>query len=132
VLLRVAITILCGVGLYASFFMLRKSALADRGALAQPSVVQTPRARLFGPPNSALGAIYYPVLAALTWVAAALHAPVFLLFGFGLSVVAAGVSLVLAYSLLFITRMPCPYCWTAHAVNWLLFLAVLELLKISY
>ena len=38
----------------------------------------------------------------------------------GASLFAAGFSLYLAYSLLFVTRMPCLYCWTSHAVNWLL------------
>jgi uncharacterized membrane protein len=33
---------------------------------------------------------------------------------------AGGVSAVLAYSLLFVTRMPCTYCWTSHAINWTL------------
>jgi uncharacterized membrane protein len=132
VLLRVAITILCGVGLYASFFMLRKSRLADRGLLPEPSVVQTTRARLLGPPNSALGSIYYPLIAVLVWSAWWFAAPALVWVSLGLAALAAAVSLVLAYSLLFVTRMPCPYCWTAHAVNWLLFLAVFELLKISY
>jgi uncharacterized membrane protein len=35
---------------------------------------------------------------------------------------AAVTSLVLAYSLLFITRRSCPYCWTSHVVNWTLLL----------
>jgi uncharacterized membrane protein len=29
------------------------------------------------------------------------------------------------YSLLFRTRMPCPYCWTGHALNVALFALVL-------
>jgi hypothetical protein len=31
---------------------------------------------------------------------------------------------VLAYSLLFVTRMPCVYCWTSHVVNWALAVAL--------
>jgi uncharacterized membrane protein len=39
---------------------------------------------------------------------------------------AAAFSAYLAYSLLFVTRMPCVYCWTGHVVNWsLVLLAVL-------
>ena len=33
---------------------------------------------------------------------------------------AAGTSVLLAYSLLFITRRECPYCWTSHLMNWTL------------
>jgi uncharacterized membrane protein len=33
---------------------------------------------------------------------------------------AAAASVALAYSLLFITRRACPYCWTSHVVNWML------------
>src|SRR5690242_18829383 len=46
-LVRTVITVLCAIGFYASVFMLRKSVRAARGELAEPSVVQTPRARLF-------------------------------------------------------------------------------------
>jgi uncharacterized membrane protein len=38
---------------------------------------------------------------------------------------AAITSAVLAYSLLFITKLPCPYCWTAHAVNWMMLVMIL-------
>ncbi|HTZ55033.1 MAG TPA: vitamin K epoxide reductase family protein [Candidatus Acidoferrum sp.] len=114
--LRAIITVLCGVGLYASLFMLRKGAVAARGELTEPSVVQTPRARLVGGvPNSLLGVAYYPALAIAVWLAdthlalALLMVPV---------LAAAAISLVLAYSLLFVTRMPCVFCWTSHAINW--------------
>jgi uncharacterized membrane protein len=32
-------------------------------------------------------------------------------------VLAAVSSAYLAYSLAFVTRMPCTYCWSAHAIN---------------
>jgi uncharacterized membrane protein len=113
---RAIITLLCGVGLYTSLFMLAKTRRADRGELREPSVVQTPRARLFGGiPNALVGAAYYPALAVAVWFvrtpAAAIALQVVVAF-------AAVTSLVLAYSLLFVTRRPCPYCWGAHAVNW--------------
>jgi uncharacterized membrane protein len=124
--LRAIITVLCGVGLYASLFMLRKGAAAARGELSEPSVVQTPRARLLGGvPNALLGVVYYPALALAIWLAttrlglALVAVPVF---------AAAAVSAVLAYSLLRITRMPCAYCWTSHAINWTLALCVALLL----
>ena len=120
--LRAIVTMLCGVGLYASVFMLRKGTAADRGELTERSVVQTPRARLVGGvPNALLGAAYYPVLAIAIWFAtnrlalALVAVPV---------LAAAAMSLVLAYSLLFVTRMPCVFCWTSHAINWSLALCV--------
>lgn len=120
---RIVMTLLCGVGLYASLFMLRKTVRAERGELSEASVVQTGRARLFGGvPNAAVGAVYYPAAAAAIWLGgwAPVHLALLAAAGF-----AAGTSLVLAYSLLFVTRMPCVYCWTSHAVNWLLFAAIL-------
>lgn len=114
------ITILCGVGLYASLFMLGKARQAARGELREPSVVQTPRARLYGGiPNALLGACYYPALAATSWfpLPRGVAGIVFAIVAF------AGVTSVgLAYSLLFVTRRPCPYCWLSHAINWSLVL----------
>ena len=116
---RAAMTLLCAVGFYASVFMTRKSAAAAHGALREPSVVQTPRATLFGRiPNSVFGLVYYPVMAAVTWLgphhlrAAAVAA----------AAAAAAMSAYLAYSLLFVTRRSCTYCWTSHACNWALLL----------
>jgi uncharacterized membrane protein len=114
-IVRVAITICCGVGLYVSLFMLRKSQRAARGELEGPSVVKTPRAHLFGVPNSLLGTIYYPALAAAVWLIHGVVPEIALLL---VVLAAAGTSVALAYSLLFITRRSCPYCWTSHVVNW--------------
>lgn len=120
--LRAIVTMLCGVGLYASLFMLRKAATASRGQLSERSVVQTPRARLFGGvPNALLGATYYPALAVAIWFATSRLVLALLL----VPVLAAALtSILLAYSLLFVTRMPCVYCWTSHAINWSLALCV--------
>jgi len=101
--------------------MLRKSRLADRGALAGPSVVREPHARLFfGLPNSLVGSVYFPFVVAAVW---------FFPSGLGWFVTAvvaaaAATSGFLAYSLLAVTKRECPYCWTSHAVNWLLLVAV--------
>lgn len=117
-ILEVAITLLCGVGLYASLFMLAKGRRAERGLLAEPSVVQTPRARLYGGvPNAALGAAYYLALAAAVWLVRSGPGAIVVLAAVAL---AAVTSLVLAYSLLFITRRACAFCWAGHTVNWLL------------
>lgn len=129
--MRILITMLCGVGLYASLFMLLKTRRAERGELTEPSVVETPRARLLGGiPNAAFGVAYYPVLALGIWAAAQPWQAAVLV---AASLLAASMSVVLAYSLLFVTRMPCPYCWTSHLVNVLLAACtILNLFKISY
>ena len=98
--------------------MLNKTAKAERGALQEPSVVQTARARLFGNvPNALLGALYYLGLGIAVWLGRDPWEIVTLL---SISVLAASVSIYLAYSLLFVTRMACTYCWTSHAINWTL------------
>jgi uncharacterized membrane protein len=112
---RAVITVLSGVGLYTSLFMLAKSRRAARGEVRGPSVVKTPRAHLYGVPNSLLGAIYYVALAIAIW---SVHARTALLVVLAAALFAAVTSVVLAYSLLFVTRRECPYCWTAHGVNW--------------
>jgi uncharacterized membrane protein len=115
-ILEVAITILCGVGLYVSLFMLGKARRAARGLLKEPSVVQTPQARLYaGVPNAALGIVYYAVLATAVWL---VRSPVGAALVLAAVAFAAITSLMLAYSLLFITKKACPYCWTGHAINW--------------
>jgi uncharacterized membrane protein len=116
-IVRVVITVLCGVGLYTSLFMLRKSIRAARGEIRGPSVVKSPRAHLFGVPNSLLGSLYYPAVAVTVWLVRSPLAAVVLLL---VVLSAAATSVVLAYSLLFITRRECPFCWTSHAINWTL------------
>jgi len=67
-----------------------------------------------------LGAFYYPAVAVAVWFVHSQVAEVVLLV---VAFAAAATSVVLAYSLVFITRRECPFCWTSHAVNWaLLFL----------
>jgi uncharacterized membrane protein len=115
---KAIVTLLCGVGLYASLFMLAKTLRAQRGTLPEPSVVQSPRARLFGGiPNALVGTLYYAVLAVAIWFAGTAMAALALAAAVGL---AALTSAYLAYSLACVTRRACPYCWTAHIVNWAL------------
>ena len=96
--------------------MLAKSRRAERGELRESSVVQTPRARLYaGLPNSLLGVLYYLGLAIAIWLVRTRLEAVVL---GAIVAFAALTSAVLAYSLLFVTRRQCPYCWTGHAVNW--------------
>ena len=120
-IVQVTILLLCAVGLYASTFMLRKAQRGSRGQLSEPSVVQTERARVLGVPNAAIGIVYYAALAVATGL---FGIPAIWWLAFVAACLAAAGSLYLAYSLLFVTRMPCVYCWTSHVVNWALVVAV--------
>ena len=115
--------VLCGAGAYASSFMLRKAWRAQRGELSEPSVVQTARARLFGGvSNAAIGLVYYLALAATVPF---LGRPPLWNAAFAASLAAGATSIYLAYSLLFVTRRTCVFCWTSHAINWLLVVLLL-------
>ncbi len=129
--LRAAITLLCAGGLYASQHMFRKSLLAERGELADSSIVEEPHARLFfGVPNSLFGCCYFPLLAAAVWLYVPVEtadphiALVVRWIVLAMLAVASATSAFLAVSLLFITRRACPFCWTSHTINLLLLCAV--------
>jgi len=114
-----ATAIAASTGLYVAQHMYRKSLRAQKGELDEPSVVDRPAARsLFGIPNATLGIAYYGLqLSAL----ALEDLPAIRRGTLAASTLALAQSMYLMYSLLFVTRMPCPYCWTGHAVNVLLF-----------
>lgn len=104
------------VGAYCSVHMQQKSARAQAGELREKSVVQTPRAHVFGNvQNSAIGLAYYGALAAASFF---LAVPIVHTLSLLAAILAAATSIYLAYSLLFVTRMECVYCWTSHVVNW--------------
>jgi len=75
-------------------------------------VVHTPRAKIFGVPNSVYGIGIYLYLILLF-----LGAPL----SWGLGLLLAGLavlrSIYLAYSLLFITKIHCVLCFTSHLIN---------------
>jgi uncharacterized membrane protein len=109
---------LCLIGLYAALHMTAKAARYARGELAEPSVVQQPPARAIGGiPNSAFGIAYYCLLFMAAWW---LRVPLVHDAALIASLAATAFSLYLGYSLLFVTRMPCVFCWTGHIVNWTL------------
>ncbi|TAM56296.1 hypothetical protein EPN52_14355 [bacterium] len=113
-----ALLLLCAIGFHAALHMESRARLARRGELREESVVQSPRARvLFGLSNAAVGAAYYAALAAASFL---LFVPAVRAAALAAAVAAALLSLYLAYSLLFVTRRACRYCWTSHLVNWLL------------
>jgi len=105
------------VGWIVALRMQLKAVAARRGMLTEPSVVQTARARVAGPPNSAIGLAYYSLMMlASPWI----HLPAVYSASVVATLAAAGFSMYLAYSLLYVTRMSCVLCWTGHVVNWAL------------
>ena len=116
--LRIIVDLLCAVGFYVSVHMYRRSILAEAGKVKGKSVVKSPAARLFfGVPNSLWGLIFYVAIAILIWFA---HGWLVWTLIFLAAAAAALTSLYLAYRLIFVSKTVCPYCWTSHAVNWLL------------
>jgi uncharacterized membrane protein len=110
------------VGTYAATRMEQKTLLDRAGLLSESSVVQTPRARIFGfVANSEIGLVYYISLAIASFF---LADPAVRQACLVAAALAAAMSVYLAYSLLFVTRKPCALCWAGHVVNWAL-LAVL-------
>ena len=79
------------------------------------SVLDTPRAKIFGVPNSVFGLFVYTyfILDVFSF------SPTL---GMLLAALSFSRSLYLAYSLIFVTKIPCPLCFTSHAINFLLFL----------
>jgi uncharacterized membrane protein len=117
IVLRGVIAVLCLIGLYASYFMFRKFVKARRGGLDEPSVVTSPRAKIGRVPNATIGLIYYSLMLVLTPFLTRAH-PLAVIGALVAAFAAAISSFYLAHSLLFVTRMPCRYCWTGHVVNW--------------
>jgi uncharacterized membrane protein len=102
--------------------MYAKAVRYERGADDSPSVVQSPRARVFGGiPNAAVGLVYYGAMQVVAW---GIRIPLIWVGAVIAASAAALLSVYLAYSLLFITKRRCPFCWTGHALNW----AILALL----
>ncbi|MHB8462695.1 MAG: hypothetical protein ACYDA1_08620, partial [Vulcanimicrobiaceae bacterium] len=67
--IRSGITILSGIGLWVSIFMLRRWSLANRGLLTEASIVSEPESSLFfGLPNAALGVAYYLGVIFAVWL----------------------------------------------------------------
>ncbi len=91
------------------------------------SIVFTPRARVFGLPNSLLGQVFY--LALLTAVVGDfLFTKPFVYVYLLASLVTVLLGMYLSYSLLFMTRVPCKLCFTSHGIN----LVILILLVIGF
>ena len=80
------------------------------------SIVFTPQARVFGPPNSVLGQIYYLWLL-LGVGTGRLDQPGVLAVSGLASLLSVGLAAYLSYQLVYVTRVPCPLCFTAHGIN---------------
>ena len=83
------------------------------------AVVFTPRARLFGVPNSVLGQAYYVCL--LAGVAAGRLWADWFWPALVVSLLTVVVGIYLTYSLLFWTKIPCKLCFTSHGINAVIF-----------
>ncbi len=88
------------------------------------SIVFTPRARVFGLPNSLLGQVFYLALIAAV-VGDFLFTKPLVYFYLLASLVTVFLGMYLSYSLLFITRVPCKLCFTSHAINLAIFILLL-------
>ena len=89
------------------------------------TIVFTPRARVFGLPNSVLGQVFYAalVIGALTGRFEGGLLTLYLL----ASLVTVVLGAYLTYSLLFLTRVPCTLCFTSHFINLVIFIMLLTL-----
>ena len=88
------------------------------------TIVFTPRARVFGVPNSVLAQLFYPFIAAGTVEGFLFTFPIFHL-SLLASLVTVLLGLFLTYSLLFLTRVPCVLCFTSHGINFIIFVLLL-------
>jgi uncharacterized membrane protein len=123
------IIVCCAIGLLASVRMHEKSEADRRGELREASVVQSPRARLFGGvDNAMIGLVYYPAVALASLFFSAGPVRIATLIAAAL---AAAVSVYLMHSLLFVTKMKCTNCWIGHSMNMFLFVALTDLTLMS-
>lgn len=98
----------------------------SEGTCAQ--IVFTPRARLFGMPNSVLGQLYYGALMIGIATGSIWRTPVeWLTLIASLATVVIGA--YLTWSLLFRTRVNCVLCFTSHAINLAILLLLLSRLQ---
>lgn len=89
------------------------------------SIVFAPQARVFGPPNSLLGLIYYLALLGGTLLGLLDRPPVLGLF-LAASLLTVVLAVYLSYSLLFVVRVPCKLCFTSHGINTIIFVLLLS------
>ncbi|MDA2933983.1 hypothetical protein MYX82_06535 [Acidobacteria bacterium AH-259-D05] len=88
------------------------------------SIVFTPRARVFGIPNSVLGQIFYTAIIMGILGDFLFAKPLFYFYLTG-SLLTVLLGVFLTYSLLFLTRVPCKLCFTSHGINLAIFILLL-------
>ena len=112
------VIVCCFAGYIASRNMHLKAEADRRGELRERSVVQSPRARLFGGiDNAMLGLAYYPAVATASFF---FGNPIVRISALVAASAAMAVSVYLLYSLFFITKMRCTNCVLANGANILL------------
>jgi uncharacterized membrane protein len=84
------------------------------------SIVFTPRARVFGLPNSLLGQVFYVALMVAVVGDFLFTEPLVYIYLLA-SLVTVFLGMYLTYSLLFITRVACKLCFTSHGINLVIF-----------
>ena len=137
-MLLLVFLILCTVGLLISSYFTALSyqwiqpdtswipSFCRLGEQTCTRIIFTPRARVFGVPNSLLGQFFYlaTLVAAVTDLLLVKPFYYFFLVASSMTVVLA---VYLSYSLLFLTRVPCKLCFTSHAINVVIFVLLLIL-----
>jgi uncharacterized membrane protein len=89
------------------------------------SIVFTPRARVFGLPNSLLGQVFYVALIVGVGGDFLFMEPLVYLYLLA-SLVTVFLGIYLSYSLLFLTRVPCKLCFTSHGINLVIFILLVR------
>ncbi|MDA2938984.1 vitamin K epoxide reductase family protein [Acidobacteria bacterium AH-259-A15] len=92
------------------------------------AVVFSPRARVFGIPNSVLGQLFYAALIAGVLGNFLLTKPFYFFYLFA-SLLTVLLGVFLTYSLLFLTRLPCKLCFTSHGINFVIFILLVTRLR---
>ena len=88
-------------------------------------VIFSPRARVFGVPNSLLGQLFYVAILIGTVSRLLFVEPFYLLF-LSASFLTVLLAIYLSYSLLFLTRIRCFLCFTSHLINLIIFILLVN------
>jgi len=88
-------------------------------------VIFSPRARVFGVPNSLLGQLFYVAILIGTISRLLFVEPFYLLF-LSASFLTVLLAIYLSYSLLFLTRIRCFLCFTSHLINLIIFILLVN------
>ena len=88
-------------------------------------VIFSPRARVFGVPNSLLGQLFYVAILIGTVSRLLFVEPFYFLF-LSASFLTVLLAIYLSYSLLFLTRIRCFLCFTSHLINLIIFILLVN------